>query len=135
MTTQQSNPEVSRRAVTRYRLRTAVLAVVAAEMAYLLLRYGAGFDLSLRDGPSVGPAAVAVSAGAAALAGWALLAVLERVTARARRIWTIVAAVVFVVSLLGAAGGASAAAILGLSILHAVVAAVLITGLPCGCRG
>ena len=47
-----------------------------------------------------------------------------------RLIWTIVAAAVFVVSLLGPAGGVGTSAKLGLAALHLTVAAVLIVGLP-----
>ncbi|MBG0565952.1 hypothetical protein I4J89_31345 [Actinoplanes sp. NEAU-A11] len=133
MTQQRTTPKPVRR-VTLYRLRTVALAVAAAETVYLLARYGAGTDLALADGTTVGPAAVAVAAAVAGLAGWALLAVLERVTSRARLIWTVVAAAVFAVSLLGPLGGADAGAVLALSVLHSAVAGVLITGLPCRCR-
>ncbi|WP_328474065.1 DUF6069 family protein [Actinoplanes sp. NBC_00393] len=119
--------------INRYRLRTVALTVAATEAAYLVLRYGAGIDLTAGD-VTVGPAAVAVTAAVAALAGWALLAVLERFTSRAVRIWRIVAVAVFLVSLLGTLGGVDAGAVFGLSLLHAVVAGALITGLPCRCR-
>jgi hypothetical protein len=45
-------------------------------------------------------------------------------------VWTVTAVVVFVLSLAGPAGGASAGAVLALSGLHLVVALVLIAGLP-----
>jgi hypothetical protein len=47
----------------------------------------------------VGVGTVAVTSGAASLAGWALLALLEKVTRRAVAIWTAVASVVFLLSL------------------------------------
>jgi hypothetical protein len=74
---------------------------------------------------------VAVGSGAAALAAWALLALLERLTARARTIWTIVAVVVLVASLgtplLGS--GVTAANRAVLELLHLAVGAVLIPAL------
>lgn len=78
----------------------------------------------------VGPGAAAVSALVAGLAGWALLAMLERWTNNARRTWTIVALAFLVVSLAGPLGsGADVASIAALVVLHLLVAAVVISGL------
>ncbi|MDN5859268.1 MAG: DUF6069 family protein, partial [Pseudonocardia sp.] len=78
----------------------------------------------------VGPIAIAIAALLAGLAGWGLLAVLERRTAHARRIWTVTAAAVLVVSLLGPLGGVGMAAIATLAVMHVAVGAVLIALLP-----
>ena len=111
----------------------AAAAAVAGEAVFFALYNGAGIDLAVRTGNGVdhvGPIAVAVMSVVAALAGWGLLALLERAAARGRLSWTIVAAAVFVVSLLGSAGGVGTSAKLGLAALHLTVAAVLIVGLP-----
>jgi hypothetical protein len=66
----------------------------------------------------------------AGLAGWLLVAVLERFVARPRRIWTISAPAVLAASLTGPlSSGVGAAAVVALLLLHLVVAAVLVAGL------
>ncbi|MEE6262661.1 DUF6069 family protein [Plantactinospora sonchi] len=121
------------------RTGVVVATVVAAEAVFFTLDGLAGVDLAVRTGDTVaavGAGAVAAAAGVAALVGWGLLALLERITARARRIWTVVAVVVLVGSLLGPLGGVDPAARLGLVALHLVCAGVLIVGLPrAGRRG
>lgn len=115
------------------RTGVVVATVVAAEAVFFALDPLAGVDLAVRTGDTVaavGPGAVAVASAIAALAGWGLLALLERFTARARLIWTVVASVVLVGSLLGPLGGVDTAARLGLVALHLVCAGVLIVGLP-----
>jgi hypothetical protein len=69
---------------------------------------------------------------AAALAGWSLLAVLERLTSRARAIWTAVAVVVLLLSLGGplSAAGIGGANKMWLAAMHVAVAGVLIPWLP-----
>jgi thiazole synthase ThiGH ThiG subunit len=65
-----------------------------------------------------------------AFAGWGLLALLERRTVNARKVWTIVAACACIMSLgspLG--GGIGIGAKLGLASLHLIVGAVVIVGL------
>ena len=78
----------------------AVLAAVAVwavavplSGTHLLIRFGSG------AAQSVGIDYVIGASLAASLAGWGLLALLERRTARARRIWTGIACVVVVLSL------------------------------------
>jgi hypothetical protein len=124
----------SRATTPTWARRTGVAAAtaVAAEAVFFALHNGAGVQLTVRTGDTiqhVGAVAVAVMSVVTALAGWGLLALLERVAARGRLIWTIVASAVFVVSLLGSAGGTGTSAKLGLAALHATVAAVLIVGL------
>ena len=72
---------------------------------------------------------VAVTSLAASLAGWALLAVLERFTARARTIWPATALVFALLSLAGplsALPSTSAADALALAFMHVAVAVVLV---------
>jgi cytochrome bd-type quinol oxidase subunit 2 len=71
---------------------------------------------------------VLVMAGAAALLGWAFLAVLERFTAQARRIWLVTALVVLVLSFVMPfnSGEIDGSAQLALLAMHLAVGAVLI---------
>ncbi|MCC9689499.1 MULTISPECIES: DUF6069 family protein [Streptomyces] len=79
----------------------------------------------------LGAAPVAVVALLASLAGWALLAALERFGARrARAVWTGVAVAVLAVSFLPLAGdGMDSGTRTALAAMHLAVAAVLIPGL------
>jgi len=114
----------------------AVAAAVAAALAvWVVVVPVLGVDLAAAPGGGpvqrVGPIAVAVGPLVAGLCGWALLALLERRTARPRRTWTITALVVLVLSLVtpisGGVGPASTATLLT---MHLVVGAVLIALLP-----
>ena len=92
----------------RVRLLTVLAATVATLLGWVIAVPLAGVELTARTGSDVQrvtPVAVAVSTLLAGLAGWALLALLERLTARARTVWTVVAALVLLVSLLGPLGG------------------------------
>jgi Family of unknown function (DUF6069) len=117
------------------RVRAAAVVVataVAAEVVFLAVHQAGGVDLAVRNGSTVthvGAAAVVAVSLLVALAAWGLLALLQRMSGRGRRIWTIVATVIFVVSLLGPLGGETASATLGLAALHLTVAAVVIPGL------
>jgi hypothetical protein len=107
-------------------------ATVAALVAWTFIHVVSDIDLAVHSGGSVtrvGAAAVAATALGVGLAGWALLALLERFTTKARPIWVSIAAAVFLVSLLGTAGGVNAAAVGGLLALHSVVAATLVAGM------
>ncbi len=114
------------------RLTISGSAIAAACGTFALLRL-AGVDLAVRAGAAeqrVTLPSVVLAATVAALAGWALLAVLERLTARARTWWTVIATAVFLLSLLaGPPGGITAGAVAGLALLHLTVAVVLIAGL------
>jgi hypothetical protein len=67
----------------------------------------------------IGVVAVIILAFAAGVAGWALLAVLERLTRRAIAIWTTSATLVLLVSFLPpAAPGADTTTRLGLGLMH-----------------
>ncbi|MFF4888715.1 DUF6069 family protein [Micromonospora chersina] len=109
----------------------AVLAATAATLAVWAAAVPvAGVDLAVRGGgteQSVTPAAVGVSTLLAGLAGWALLALLERFNARARAVWTGAAGLVLLLSLLGpVGGGVGAAATLTLVAMHLAAGAVLV---------
>jgi Family of unknown function (DUF6069) len=109
--------------------------VVLALVAWWLAGPVAGSDFTVRTDPNgpaqhVGPAAVAVVALIIGLLAWALLAVLERTTRRARPAWTTIALVALVISLLGPLGGVQTSDKLSLLALHLVVGATLILGLP-----
>ncbi|MET8908682.1 DUF6069 family protein [Micromonospora sp. NPDC004551] len=116
------------------RRRERALAVLAAAAATLTVWVAAvpvaGVDLVARNGgteQSVTAVAVGVSTVLAGLAGWALLALLERFTTRARAVWTAAAGLVLLLSLLGPlGGGVGGAATLTLVALHLTAAAVLV---------
>ncbi|MER7133485.1 DUF6069 family protein [Streptosporangium saharense] len=115
--------------------RTLVVlgAPVTALVVWILAVPVAGTTLSVRTGDAtqtVEAVPVAVAGLLAGLAGWALLAVLERLTSRPRRIWTIVAVIVWVLSFFGPLGSAvGAPATLVLLLMHLTVGATLILGL------
>jgi hypothetical protein len=106
-------------------------ATAAAVAGWIVIGPVAGADLVV-DGNNgraltVGIGAVVFLALLAGLAGWALLAALERVTARARPIWLAVAAIALLLSFAPLTGSsASGGTRLGLGLLHVLVAAILI---------
>ncbi|GAA2379047.1 DUF6069 family protein [Streptomyces cuspidosporus] len=117
-------------------------AVVLAALIWLLAHEAFGVDLRTPDGPGATTtselpfAAVPLSVLVVSLLGWALLALLERFTARARTVWTAVAGAVLVMSLFapvfseGLTGGNR----LTLVCLHLAVGAVLIPAYRKGAR-
>lgn len=116
------------------RLLLTVIGAPAAALAVWALAVPlAGITLTARMGAApqpVGPVPVVVASLLAGLAGWALLAVLERRATRPGRSWTIIALVVLVLSLFGPLTSAvGAAATVVLLLMHLVVGAVLIPGL------
>ncbi len=116
---------------TLIRRSAAVAAAAVGALAiWVLATPIAGIELDVRVGgetSEVGPGAIALTAAAAGLAAWAVLALLERWTASARRIWRITAAVLLVVSLAGPIGSAvGAGAALALVAMHVVVGTILI---------
>ena len=118
--------------------RARALAVIAAALAalgvWLVTDPLLGIDLTGPTAPGseqlqpITPAKVAGGSLIAALAGWALLALLERFTARARTIWTAIALLVALLSLAGPLSilASTEASVLALALMHVVVAAVLI---------
>ncbi|MEV4656599.1 DUF6069 family protein [Micromonospora sp. NPDC049301] len=115
------------------RAAVAAGAILVATAEFAILHSASGVDLVAGTGNAtqqITVAAVVVAAAVAALAGWALLALLERLTNRARAWWTSIAVAVLLLSLLvgppsGVGGGAKAA----LALLHLSVGVVLILGL------
>lgn len=113
-------------------MRYVVGAVVAATAVWFVADVLVGADLAVRTGDSVspvGPFAVVLSSLVAALAGWGLYRLLVRRSAHGRRVWTVIAVAVFVVSLLGPLSGVDNASRAWLALMHLAVAAVLIPGL------
>lgn len=118
----------------RARVIAVAVAVGAALVLWAVVEVVFGHDL---HGPvldpaaepiDVGPGLVLVGSLGASLAGWALLAVLERFASRARLLWLVVAVIVLVASLGGPLGGTGAEASdrAALVALHLVVGGVLI---------
>jgi predicted permease len=104
-------------------LASAAVWVIAVPLlgVHLLIRFGSGAPQTVGAGYVVGATLIA------SLAGWGLLALLERRTARARSIWTVAAVVVLLVSLaLPLAAGTTTASKSVLALMHIAVAAVLI---------
>ncbi|WP_433221459.1 DUF6069 family protein [Microtetraspora malaysiensis] len=115
-------------------LLTVIGAPAAALAVWALAVPVAGTTLTARMGDGtqlVGPVLVVVTSLLAGLAGWGLLAVLERFASQPGRTWTIVALIVLALSLFGPIGNAvGIAATLVLLLLHLVVGAALVLGLP-----
>ncbi|WP_261720443.1 DUF6069 family protein [Streptomyces sp. FZ201] len=116
------------------RLAATALAVLAAVLVWLVADPLLGHRLRMADGEetldiTAGP--VVFVALLASLAGWGLLAVLERfVAARARTVWISAAGAVLAVSFLPFLGdGMDGGTRLTLALMHVAVAAVLIPGL------
>jgi hypothetical protein len=124
-------PVARTRARIRGRRALAVLGAAAAALAIWAIAVPlAGADLTVRmNGTTqpIGPGSVVGSTLIAALVGWALLAVLERVVRRPRRIWTINAVVALAISMAGpltsATGATTTLTLIG---MHLAVGAVLI---------
>ncbi|GAA5105464.1 hypothetical protein GCM10023339_01370 [Alloalcanivorax gelatiniphagus] len=116
------------------------LAVGAATLLALAtwagLAPGLGVDLVVDPGTSaemaVGAAAVLVASLVAGLAGWGVLALLERYAgARGLRVWQVGAVAVYLVSLvpLLAPGSTGTATRISLALLHTVVVTAVVLGL------
>jgi hypothetical protein len=118
---------------------TVLAAAAGASLVWVLADPIGGIDLAVRAGDAtrpVGFGGVLFTGLLAGVAGWALLAVLERALSRPRRTWTAIAVVVLVLSLAGPlASGADAASRTLLTGLHLIVGAVLIAGLRRTDRG
>ena len=118
----------------RTRLLGVAAAVFAAEAVWVLAVLVLGIRLQAPAGTGypepvdIGPLNVAFASVVLSLAGWAVLAAIERLTPHARRIWLVLALVALAASLAmplsGTAVGAANRAVLVL--MHVTVAAVLI---------
>lgn len=119
---------------TSTRALALLVAVLLDALIWITADPVAGIDLRIPDGPGstttselVLPAVI-ISVAVISLAGWGLLALLERLTARARTVWTAVASAVVLLSLVGPllAEGLTAGNRVTLVCLHLAVGAVLI---------
>lgn len=128
----QSRNVVQAGARWKGRLLAVAAAVVAAVVVYLLINLFVQDPrtpgMSGRSAADLTFGAVLLVSALASLAGWGLLAVLEKVTAKPRQIWTIVAVVALLLSLGGpmSGSGISTGNRLALALLHVVVGTVLI---------
>ncbi|MFI7211318.1 DUF6069 family protein [Micromonospora maritima] len=128
----EARPALGRRAT---RAVVVVAAVVAAVVVFAVADAVVG-EIRVPQRPASSEtepltlSAVTFAAALACLAGWALLAVLERFTApaRARAVWTGVALVVFLLSLPYLPGFRLADRV-AVALVHAALAAVLVPGL------
>jgi hypothetical protein len=124
------------RSTAALRALTVLAAIVATLVIWAVEARLLGIDLRARPVPGaaavvVGPAAVVSFTLLAGLAAWGLLALLERLTSRARAVWIVVAVLALLISLAGPLGGAvTATAAVGLACMHVAAAAILIPLLP-----
>jgi hypothetical protein len=96
----------------------------------LSIRFGGGHQAGGSHVQTIGAGQVIAVSLAAALLGWLLLAILEKRTARDRRLWTGLALTALAASLaLPLIAATTIAAAAGLIVMHAAVAAVVIPGL------
>lgn len=137
-----SDPSAGAAPRRRARLVAVAVAVGAALAIWVVAELVFGFELQSPAFPGqpssdIGPAIVVATAAIASLAGWGLLAALERVTARARALWTVTTLVVLVASLGGPLSGTgiTAANRAVLTLMHLAVGAVLIPALARTSRG
>jgi hypothetical protein len=127
-------PIVAARQGGRLRRRTVAIgvAVAAALVVYLVERLlGVHVQTPGNGGAppaDLGPVNVLLTALVACLLGWALLAVLERLTSRARTIWTVIAVLFSLLSLAAPllSPGLSTAQRIALAFMHVSVAVILI---------
>jgi Family of unknown function (DUF6069) len=118
----------------RPRLAGVAGAVAAAAGVWLVARYGVGMQLrtpgfaSMQHSASLTVGFVLVASTVAALAGWGVVTLIERVTRRPRRAWIATGLLVTMVSLSAPMSGHGIAATdrLALVCMHLAVAAVLI---------
>lgn len=119
--------------VGRRRLGVVGVTVVAALADWTVLSPVAGIDLRAEQGATtidVGAGSVFFASAVMAFAGWGLLALLERRTVNARKVWTVVSIIACVTSLGSPLfGGIGPGAKLGLASLHLVVGAAVVLGL------
>lgn len=119
--------------VTRRSL-TVAAAVLAAVVLWLVAVPGLGLDLVVGAGAQAQQVTLVSVIAAPLLAGavaWVLLAVLERRTVKAVKIWRITGWTFLAVSLLGPLGmGAAAGTLTVLLLMHGSVGTILMLGLP-----
>ena len=115
------------------RVRAIGASALAAATTWAVVDIGLGLDLAVPSfdsdlGVELGVGPVIATTLATTLLGWALLALLERTTARPKTPWTAVAVGVTLISLAGPLSGAGVTFTqrLALVVLHLVVAAAYI---------
>jgi hypothetical protein len=109
----------------------AAVAVWAIEVPLLGIQLQTQFGNAAPQGVGIG--AVVVSSLVGSLAGWGLLAILERRYARARTIWTGIAIAALLASFsLPVSAGTTTTTKVALAMMHLAVAAVLIPTLRRG---
>lgn len=119
-------------AVRRRRGLTVAGATAAAVLLWIVAAAtGVDFEVAAMGPPmTVSLPLVVAAALFASLAGWGVLALLERRTSRARQIWTALAVAVLLISLVPLpTAEAPAATRVCLALMHISVGAVLIPGL------
>jgi hypothetical protein len=137
---QETPTAVKRRRPTGRRAVTVALAVVATVIVWTIADPVLGTDLKVK---ASGGSVTAIGLGSvifvtllSGLVGWGTLALLERLgRSTGRRIWTIAAAVVLVLSLLlGPTAGIGGGAKISLALLHITAGLVIIFGLTGAAR-
>ncbi|MCL6302953.1 DUF6069 family protein [Streptomyces kronopolitis] len=112
-------------------LGTAAATLVVWAIAAVLL--DVRLDVRMKPGAAlqhVGPATVVLASLVAGFAAWALLALLERLTPRARRVWTVIAVAVLALSLIAPLqSGVTTGVKVTLLCMHLVAGAVLVPAL------
>lgn len=126
-------PDIRLSQERRRRIATVLAAVVLGLAGWATAGPLLGVPLRVRMAPGgpdieVAIGSVAIASLLAGLAGWGLLALLGRVTTNARRVWTIVAGIVLLVSLAGPLGGVQPSTVVALICLHVLVGGALIVG-------
>lgn len=123
---------VPRRVVGRRRVSVIGFTVGVALIWWAILSQALGIDLVARQGSvmHINGGSVFVATLLVSLAGWGLLALLERRTVNARNAWTVVATI-FCITSLGSPllNGIGTDAKLALASLHLIVGASVILGL------
>ncbi|MFI1831386.1 DUF6069 family protein [Streptomyces sp. NPDC020412] len=119
--------------VRKQRLAVTGLAVLAPLLVWLVADPILGRQLEIANGDEtleIGAVVVALVALLVALAGWGLLAALERFgVRRARAVWTGAALAVLALSVLPLTGDMTGGTRAALGLIHLAVAAVLVPGL------
>lgn len=133
-TTTISRPAPTSAQTTRTRALAIAVAAVAAFAVWVVAVPLLGGDLRFRFGhgavQTVEPAAVVAGTIVASLLGWAVLAVLEKRSRRAARIWTGIAVAALLVSLIfPIVAGIATSTKITLILMHLAVAAVVIPAL------
>lgn len=133
MSVSAENQQTTGNATVKPRLIAVGSAVVGALVVWALAEFAFGVDL---HSPAMGGQPpqqitagwVVIVAAIVSLLGWGVLALLEKFTSNARTVWTVLAGIVFLVSLSGpwSGPGITTGNRLLLMLIHVVVAGLLI---------